>query len=257
MSSRLLAVTGQGAVLAALSNLIAQGLTAYRSTGPYSFDYTALLHMVLLSIIQTPPNYKWQMSLEHHFPGYPAKHATAEKAKVEQSVPEEMQSLSVTNTVIKFILDQTVGAVVNNLMFLVGINLLRGAGLATTVAALQKVYQTSRADQDGMSANMGTLAGLLDDAQGRIHLLALCHSDQPSRGARRATNACRKSGWSCLGRLCKSIGALVHPGLLHVLSCLGHGLVQEHTGYIIYFVAHSSRLHDSSGNVYPVLSANA
>ena len=230
MSSRLVTVTVQGAVLAALSNIIAQGLTAYQSTVPYSFDYTAFLHMVLLSIIQTPPNYKWQIALENNFPGYPPKRpATTNKDKGERPPPEETQSLSVTNTVIKFILDQTFGAVVNNVMFLVGISLLRGAGLANTINALQRVYQTPCFNQDGLSANSGILAGLLDDAQGRICLLALCHSDQPFGGARGATNAGWKSGWSCLGRLCKSVGTVIRVGLVPVLSFLGHGLGREYT----------------------------
>ncbi|KIV92751.1 hypothetical protein PV10_04020 [Exophiala mesophila] len=143
MSSRLVTVTLQGAVLAALSNIIAQGLTAYQSTVPYSFDYTAFLHMVLLAIIQTPPNYKWQIALENNFPGYPPKRpATTDKDKDERPPTEETQSLSVTNTVIKFILDQTFGAVVNNVMFLVGISLLRGAGLANTINALQRDFWT-------------------------------------------------------------------------------------------------------------------
>jgi hypothetical protein len=49
------------------------------------------------------------------------------------------KKLNVKNTAIKFALDQTIGAVVNNVMFIVGIALLKGQTLDTAFSALQTV----------------------------------------------------------------------------------------------------------------------
>ena len=49
------------------------------------------------------------------------------------------KALSIKNTAIKFALDQTFGAVVNNALFIVGIALLKGQSLDTALSALHTV----------------------------------------------------------------------------------------------------------------------
>lgn len=145
MTSQLLTVTMQAAVLSALSNILAQGLTAYRSNAYSSFDYVGFTQMVILAILQTPPNYKWQMALEENFPSSGKKPVDAaaikkkdDDAKVEEKKGEK-EELSIANTVVKFMLDQTVGASLNTIFFIVMINLLRGAGWNAAVTAVQRV----------------------------------------------------------------------------------------------------------------------
>jgi protein Mpv17 len=116
---------------------------------------------MVFSIISCPPNYLWQTWLEAAFPGY-TEHATPqEKEKLmdekvlgrststatdaaslrsrseneKQPIPSSDSSpnppkakkqLSIRNTAIKFLLDQSFGAVANTVMFILGIAMLRG-----------------------------------------------------------------------------------------------------------------------------------
>ena len=142
MSSRLLRVTTEAAVLAAISNTLAQGLTVYREGAWSAVDPVTFFHFVILAIITTPPNYKWQLALENNFPsnGKKERDATAAKKKDDDAVVnEEKETLSITNTVAKFLLDQSVGATLNTIFFIVMINLLRGATWSQTLTAVQRV----------------------------------------------------------------------------------------------------------------------
>ena len=139
MSARLLAVTAQGAALAAASNTLAQGFTIYRDQTLSAFDPATLFHFVLYSAISTPPNYKWQLWLEDNFPSNPKKDAAASEKKNGDVKSEEKETLSVTNTIAKFVLDQSIGAAFNTLLSITMINLFRGAGYDKIVAAVQRV----------------------------------------------------------------------------------------------------------------------
>ncbi|RDA91226.1 hypothetical protein CP533_3400 [Ophiocordyceps camponoti-saundersi (nom. inval.)] len=110
----LVTATVQAALLGALSNVLAQLLAgrggAEESTK--SIDWIPVLQFLLFSIVSTPPNFLWQEFLETSYPAHPRKNNG---------------SLSVTNTLIKFALDQTVGALVNTLLFSIFIHALQDA----------------------------------------------------------------------------------------------------------------------------------
>ncbi|ETI24460.1 hypothetical protein G647_03829 [Cladophialophora carrionii CBS 160.54] len=136
-SSKLLRVTLEGAVMSAVSNSLAQGFNAYRE-GWSAIDPLAFIHFIILAIITTPPNYKWQLWLEETFPSNPKREGPAPAGKKEDDAPveDDKSALSITNTAAKFLLDQTFGAGFNTLWFIVMINLLRGKSfehIATTV----------------------------------------------------------------------------------------------------------------------------
>ena len=126
MSSAVVNSTIQAASLAGLSNLLAQMIQAYRSDKPFSLDYVTLLQFVAFSLIATPPNVLWQEYLEEKFPGNVAD---------EKGV----KGLHKTNTAVKFILDQTVGAIVNGYLFIAGIGVLKGKDTSTIWADCQRV----------------------------------------------------------------------------------------------------------------------
>lgn len=136
MSSRLWAITTQAVCLSAVSNTIAQGFTAYREGSLSAVDPVAFAHFLLLAVITAPPNYQWQLALERNFPTNVkgARKATKEKEG------EAGDSFSITNTVIKFLLDQTFGAAFNTILFIVVINLLRGAGWIHIVTTVQNDF---------------------------------------------------------------------------------------------------------------------
>ena len=139
-SSRLLRVTVEGAIMSAVSNTLAQAFNFYRD-GPSAIDVVAFMRFIILALITTPPNYKWQLWLEETFPSNPKRAGpkTASKKADDTLAKEETSSLSITNTAAKFFLDQTVGASLNTLWFIVMINLLRGQSLNHIITTVQRV----------------------------------------------------------------------------------------------------------------------
>jgi hypothetical protein len=108
--------TAQGAVLSITSNVLAQALSSYKDSTPFSLDFAQVFKFALFSIISNPPNIVWQGFLEDMFPtNVPA---TAHDPDVKTVKPAKTER-SKRNIFIKFMLDQTIGAVVNTLMFLV------------------------------------------------------------------------------------------------------------------------------------------
>lgn len=122
---------------------------------PYAVNPVELGQFILFSVLCCPPNFLWQSWLEGRFPGYADKLSqreqeqlvddvvtgqssspclTSEKTKAmttESTTPKNAMikaknQLNVTNTAIKFALDQTFGAAVNTVLFIAGIALLRG-----------------------------------------------------------------------------------------------------------------------------------
>ena len=81
------------------------------------------LPLLIFTLISTPPNFLWQQYLERVFPGYSA--LKLESNKDEKGVKSKKR-LNIRNTISKFALDQTLGALVNVAAFLGGVRLLRG-----------------------------------------------------------------------------------------------------------------------------------
>ncbi|KAI2470135.1 hypothetical protein F4781DRAFT_430714 [Annulohypoxylon bovei var. microspora] len=120
--------TIQSAVLAATSNLLAQSLTAYQNEISLLIDWVPVFQFVLFSLISVPPNFLWQESLESSFPAYHMSPTSAAVASAAANDEKELDreakegklvepKLNVANTAIKMILDQTIGAVVNTILF--------------------------------------------------------------------------------------------------------------------------------------------
>ena len=94
----------------------------------------------------TPPNIAWQTWLENKFP--PPKQAET-KADGKDSgkkaqVSEVKQQGTNWNLWIKFILDQTIGALFNTVLFLVATGFLKGKDFAAIQEDLQKVHLEGR-----------------------------------------------------------------------------------------------------------------
>lgn len=161
----------QAAGLAALSNLIAQGMTirkqgvslsVYRglpvdrsradeeeaertfsdlcsdthtphAQRPLSIDGIALLQFVLFAFLTTPPNYAWQVFLENSFPGYSV--SKREEKEASSRKVQETKKLNVRNTAIKFFLDQLIGSTVNTIVFVAAFAFFRGESIREACAA--------------------------------------------------------------------------------------------------------------------------
>ncbi|KAJ4356043.1 uncharacterized protein N0V89_004070 [Didymosphaeria variabile] len=82
---------------------------------PFAISFSPILKFALFSIISNPPNILWQTFLEDVFP---SKVPVEPSEKQLKDKPVQTRT-SKRNLLAKFILDQTIGAVVNTLMFLV------------------------------------------------------------------------------------------------------------------------------------------
>lgn len=137
MDSQMVTATWQGAALSGISNILGQIIGCYQdnvsvadlTTGryqltllqvPITINWTDLTIFTIFTILNSPPNFFWQMWLEDHFPGYDR---TSQAVKDKDTA---QPTLNKRNTAIKFALDQTVGAAFNTFVFLIGIPLLRG-----------------------------------------------------------------------------------------------------------------------------------
>ncbi|KAH3945941.1 hypothetical protein HBI56_075800 [Parastagonospora nodorum] len=109
--------TLQGTVLSMTSNVLAQAISSYQDSTPFTLNIAPVVKFAIFSIISNPPNIIWQTFLEDHFPtNVPVATSRAPNEK-KPTTPKTTQT-SKTNVLIKFVLDQTIGALVNTLMFL-------------------------------------------------------------------------------------------------------------------------------------------
>ncbi|KAL9053085.1 MAG: hypothetical protein Q9162_005007 [Coniocarpon cinnabarinum] len=158
--------TVQAVTLSLLSSTLAQLIAFYRSSEPFSA--AKAIRFAIFAALSTPPNVVWQSELEGWFPSYTSKqqvtrykHSThasdfsdlkepsgletedgenerrAAKEELKRwestrdswtDVVETKRGLDYRNTAIKFLLDQTLGALVNTILFVGGIAGLKGEG---------------------------------------------------------------------------------------------------------------------------------
>ncbi|KEY68768.1 hypothetical protein S7711_00638 [Stachybotrys chartarum IBT 7711] len=145
MSAPIAAATLQAALLGAISNILAQAITAYRKDLPLEVDWIPVFQFTLFNLINTPPNVLWQEFLESTFPAYvsPPKFAQP-SVKIGAAAPPPQ--FSVRNTMSKFFIDQTLGAIYNTLAFSLYVHALKAAMLgAPRITHLNKAisYWTS------------------------------------------------------------------------------------------------------------------
>jgi hypothetical protein len=94
--------------------------------------------LIILALLNTPPNYYWQHLIEKYFPGY-----TTTKIEVDDGGKgvEVEKKLNLQNTLIKFTLDQTIGAVWNVACFLGLTRFLQGVPIEECFRAIHEVCE--------------------------------------------------------------------------------------------------------------------
>lgn len=149
MSKQIISTTIQAMLFSALSNVIAQGLTAVRERNFSNIDPVPFIHFVLFSLLTTPPNFLWQQFLEEKFPASPPPSPRlkpkadddVDKADWEKPAGKDgKQKLSVVNTAIKLVLDQSVGAAVNTMLFIVVMGFFRTLSFSGTGDAMKTSF---------------------------------------------------------------------------------------------------------------------
>ncbi|KAK9897341.1 hypothetical protein P389DRAFT_55911 [Cystobasidium minutum MCA 4210] len=139
-------VTWKAALMAGISNIIAQSMTLRKSQSTYlwndpsAFNYKNFFYFVLYALIATPPNFEWQMWLERVFPGMvktPMHNITGipkESDKVPTSNTDYSQStIKTRNIVAKFLADQIVGGTVNGIAFIAFFAFIDGRDIASAI----------------------------------------------------------------------------------------------------------------------------
>ena len=102
-----------------------------------------IIPLFIFTLISTPPNFLWQQYLERLFPGYWTRKPDLDSGEKEG---KEIKRLNIGNTLIKFALDQTLGALVSTTAFVVGVRLLRGFPLwECWLAAKEVCFPSSKA----------------------------------------------------------------------------------------------------------------
>ncbi|KAH8885779.1 hypothetical protein GQ53DRAFT_354081 [Thozetella sp. PMI_491] len=128
MAPPIVVATIQSSIIGALSNILAQAITAYRNETPLVLNWVPIFQFFFYALVNTPLNFVWQDFLESTFPAMhiaPTTEAVAAaSANDEKALDQEAKEnklvepkLNLTNTVIKTLLDQTVGAVWNTFTF--------------------------------------------------------------------------------------------------------------------------------------------
>ncbi|KAH7087145.1 hypothetical protein FB567DRAFT_570029 [Paraphoma chrysanthemicola] len=96
--------------LGATSNIIAQAIESYTPT---------IITFAIFSLISNPPNVVWQHFLEDMFPTNVPSPPHQDRQKDQTMQQKSAIQINKTNVLAKFLLDQTFGAVLNTLMFVV------------------------------------------------------------------------------------------------------------------------------------------
>ncbi|KAF2434833.1 hypothetical protein EJ08DRAFT_431787 [Tothia fuscella] len=119
----------QGVCLSIFSNVLAQIIDAYQKNTSYTnINLTPILQFVTYTILNTPINIVWQDLLESWFPSsQPA--AEIAKSNEKPTVAAKKQGLSIQNTLAKFALDQSLGALINIPLFIGIMGMLKGQGV--------------------------------------------------------------------------------------------------------------------------------
>ncbi|KAL1641106.1 hypothetical protein SLS58_006380 [Diplodia intermedia] len=141
MPSPMVQQTATAAALSAASNILAQLITAQKKGQSFTIDAAPVAKFVLFTVLSTPPNVLWQEFLEDVFPGEKKQQHGGKKGEEkrqdgdEKPAPDAMvkdkarrkgAGMDWTNVFWKFLLDQTVGGVVNTVLFIAGMKALNG-----------------------------------------------------------------------------------------------------------------------------------
>ncbi|KAJ9666747.1 hypothetical protein H2201_003151 [Coniosporium apollinis] len=158
MSNTMLKQTTQAVVLSVTSNILAQALTAYREDKSFALDLPPIIRFTLFTALNTPPNILWQQYLEERFPSHASPSSTTAieplSADEKDTLKEDLQDddekhtgtslthqktsgINIPNILAKFALDQTLGALINTVFFVIGIRSMSGVSTAEILTAVR------------------------------------------------------------------------------------------------------------------------
>lgn len=124
--------TLQSALINAGSNVLAQGIKAYRAEVPFELDVQTLFQFTTCAFILSPVTFLWLEGLEASFPG--------EKIDPKGKGKEAKAQLNIPNTIAKIVIDQIIGGALNTALFIGTIGTLRGLDYDVITEQLQNDF---------------------------------------------------------------------------------------------------------------------
>ncbi|EDU43847.1 mpv17 pmp22 family protein [Pyrenophora tritici-repentis] len=130
------------------SNIIAQRLKAWNESKPFVFDRVLFIQFAIMVVLTAPVNYHWQNWLERAFPGWTTQKIIRSVSEDEEEkgmmlsedgdgravVEEEVRVRNWWNIFRKWFTDCiTMGALLNQSMFLILIGIMKGKTVALIV----------------------------------------------------------------------------------------------------------------------------
>ncbi|CAN9336171.1 unnamed protein product [Alternaria alternata] len=116
------------------SNIIAQRLKAWNESKPFVFDRVLFTQFAIMVVLTAPINYHWQNWLERAFPGWKTVRQTRAVGEGEEEkgimLREDGDGKSIVEEEVRCI---TMGALLNQSMFLILIGLMKGKTVALIV----------------------------------------------------------------------------------------------------------------------------
>ena len=146
-----------------------------------------IAHFVIFTFLSCPPNFLWQEFLEERFPGYNGE-----------------KKLNLRNTLVKFAVDQTLGATANTVTFVAAMSAFKGKSRTGILHDCQKVV---RALEDRRKMVLSLIPpGFLPSSEIRVETLAGRLVVQLRRCASPPTHRGQQSCGAVLGNLSQSRG---------------------------------------------------
>jgi len=99
-----------------------------------NIDPFPIVQFIIYAIVNTPINCLWQDFLESTFPSSPPK------PKGEQEKKHSESKLNIRNTLLKFGIDQTLGAAFNIPLFIATLGFVKNHGVQTILASIQNEF---------------------------------------------------------------------------------------------------------------------
>lgn len=115
----------------------------------FAVDITQILQFMLFTAVVAAPNYIFQTLLENCFPTRTIPRKQLEQLGAKDKVNDEEllrkhSQLDIRNTVVKFVLDQSLSATTNTMLFIVVLGLIKGQSLEYIEDSVYKVWLPSR-----------------------------------------------------------------------------------------------------------------
>ncbi|RHZ73357.1 hypothetical protein CDV55_108428 [Aspergillus turcosus] len=132
--------TLQAALVNAGSNVLAQGIKAWRDQTPFELDLQALFQFTTCAFVLSPLTFVWLEGLESRLPGFSEDTSAAKSTAEKNGSKQGKQRLNLKNTVAKVVIDQTVGAAINTVAFIMTMGLLRGQDFEVIKAQIQNDF---------------------------------------------------------------------------------------------------------------------